>query len=306
MGVSVLTCKLPFGDEIENNDASSAMFRPFHRTLQGGAPMGRIAYAFVATGGQSPPPDLDVPDSSERQADASTGEVRLFGTYCLMDGRRLAFFPGIKGDVLTSYAEDGCAISRQEFSIDHFSLDEDGRRWHITERRSDGSRRHIRNPRSFSFGNGWIHWFSITLRDSEELERAHKANVLTANLPEADTVRRTALAMASVEKAKHNVMWPQNDPPTATPNFWHFNVLVQFGACDVNTMPRTAFLAPPDSMVDPVLAVNNLPNRVHPVAVVGFRGTVWVTVSRLPGAFKERTLVSHRSQGAQHIRAAAG
>ncbi len=305
MGVAVLTCKLPFGDNVENNDSSSAIFRSFHRTLQGGAPMGRIAYAFVATGGQSPPPDMDVPESFDRQADASTGEVRLFGTFCLMDGRRLAFFPGSRGNVLTSYAENGQTTSKQEFSIDHFSLDQDGRRWHITERRADGSRRHIRNPRSFSFGNNWIHWFSMTLQGSQDLELAHKVNVLTANLPEEDTKRRTALVMASIEKAVHNVMWPQNDPVTAMPNFWHFNVLVQYGAQDVSTMPRTAFVAPPDSMVEPVLPMNNLPNRVHPISVVGFNGTLWVTVSRLQGAFKERILISHRSHGTQHIKATA-
>jgi hypothetical protein len=290
------TYDCPVGKNDVNAITSSAIYRPFHRLFAHGAPPGRINYLYLVANGQEYPPDTDDVRAPPQGADLSrygNADVRLFGALCFMDSQRLAFFPSYRGNRLTLYTADGTAKQQHSLIPDHFSLDRDGKKWHLTYVGANGARQHMRHPCGTELDEGVVHWFDMAVQSPSHLEPAYRKNVLEVTVPASDAERRFKLMEAAIGNATHHIMHPQIEAVTDPPNYWLLNVLVDLNGRDLSRIPRKAVKGPPPALVDPPLPSKDIPCRLHWVQADGFAGTVWMMVSQLRGTLKEHVVISH-------------
>ena len=208
--------RLNCGEPGEDKDVYNPLARAFANLLQTGQPFQRLVQCFV----------LDDRDQSSKNGQ----RIRWLGVFVYSAGNRVIFFPGFAYPMtevhLVHQTEPKLS---QPFQIDHFSLEADLRRWHIT---NEDSSKHMpgRGIRTRSLSGGYYLWFGLSISSLDVLRIVKERTLVTAQAPELDAQRRSDVFFESRE----NVLFPQlefhprammSDLHTA-----HFSIIVGNGS----------------------------------------------------------------------------
>jgi hypothetical protein len=120
------------------------------------------------------------------------GTWRWFGIFCLSDGDRVLFFPGLDGsyDAISAHARDERGLRQRglkRMQIDHVTLEGDLRSTHLTAARS---KQHFGPFPTLPLDEGRCLWFGVSVRGPQVLRSLMKQTVVVATVRATDSRRR--------------------------------------------------------------------------------------------------------------------
>lgn len=166
------------------------------------------------------------------------GAFRWVGVF--VKAKRLVFFPG--------YASTPAGIdvvlkgksSREYVPPDHFSLDIDRNKWHVT---SQGSKKHWGGPRAVDLGKERRLWFEMSANGDDALREVAEYSELVELTSPNDVGRRRAEFHRAVHHAELHIIEPNRETVLeVSERFHHFGVVVgprdfPLHACDELAFP---------------------------------------------------------------------
>ena len=256
----------PFGAEGLDSDPHNPFARSIDRVIQTGKPIEKLALTFIR-------------DATDPE------DVRWFGTF--VRGRRIMFFPGFEKayDGILA-AHDNTSITKNQFQLDHVSLEANLAKWHVT---TAGSTDHYGSPRTHDLGQGRRLWFGLSTATQKEYKRLYRDTEATFTTPTSDTERRREI----IRSARENQEFPLLTAPSAllqnSPSFMHVTVIA--GPAGFDYYLGDHLRIPFDS---PYL-VSDVPKEILGLQSMIFRiglGDVdlQVTVAKVPGRMKSGVL----------------
>jgi hypothetical protein len=217
-------------------DENSALVKPFRNILKDGRPPDEISFVFHQE---------------------SENDYFVLGSFVKTIGNRILFFPGLRFSKIV-HTPTGIDLTNQEsHNIDHFTLDENMNRWHVTlVQKSDLDTRYP-SLKTKKVNNNSFFWFLMAVRDPTMLEVMPKTQEYMLKGPPADMKRRFENLTKSVE-AKHFQVTCVKSP--SLPSFLNFEIYTSSGG-ELNP-PRDVFVIP-----SPISAssrnIQQIHSRVH-------------------------------------------
>jgi hypothetical protein len=211
MNTIKLTFKLEGGFKGSDDDPYNPLARAVNNLFKSGQPFNRLTQCFCVD-----------------PLDTSTGErylLRWFGVFVLSAGDRVVFFPGFSLPQTTVRGYQGNSFSwNQSFDFDHFSLEKDFRKWHIT---NFDSSKHLGSPLTLPLGNGRFLWFGLSISDFKVLRIAKEQTEIIAPVPPSDTNRRSDVFLNSRSDAVFQILdFHPEAISSIGSGFLHFGIIV--------------------------------------------------------------------------------
>lgn len=197
------------GENILVSDPESAFFRPFKKLVESSG-KGKI---------KSVTPILLLQRIKQVSGSENSTEFhplqeiitprlyvhRLFGCLAVSGDSMLSFYPATSfpqremGRV-DGRSEDFKVIQeRNWFKIDHFTLQNNLKEWHITGKDAKGKPSRFRNGTVEKLNDDLYHWFSMGVRRFRDFELLPRKYTLTKKVPEVDKVRRQEIINNSLQ-----------------------------------------------------------------------------------------------------------
>jgi hypothetical protein len=289
----------PFGRYAVNPDPKSLLFRPYRRLATSGAPTGTFSLMFLDA--VEPLPHsaakgfrlLRLWDTvaPTRRHPVYHSEFKLLGSLCYTRGGMLLYFPGYRSTFITGYTRQFTPTDhRDNFTADHFSLEPNMQRWHI----SAEDETHLRGFGVMSLPDDVIFWFGMTVRTASEFEPIYRRSRWSFDYPDADSKRR----LDDVVRARQDSVFNIIECPDATvdhgPSLWHFEFTVKRGAVE-SPDPTPALHFPPEPLarINPSTPFPALPVRSHRIQLPTFDGAVFLSTTRISGTLSVPILLTH-------------
>ncbi len=296
------TREWPFGLYAHNRSPESRLLSAYSRIASIGAPTGSINYLFLNA-------EEPLPRESEkgfglaqwwdevapwrRRRPYSRTLMRLLGVLCYTSGGMLLYFPGYRGTWISGYDRAlNPADRRDPFEVDHFTLEADFQRWHITAR--DGQR--VRRLSVDSFAPDLIFWFAMTVHRASEFEAIYRRNTWFFDCPGSDAKRR----LEDIVESEHGVEFQVVERPDAArtipcqagdvSHLWHFQFLVKLGSANDLPAPRLILPSAPLASIE---KLTQIPVRRRAINLRGFNGSIVVDAARLSGNLSVPVLLTH-------------
>jgi hypothetical protein len=300
-----LTMRWPFGRYAVNPDPESLLFRPYRRLATSGAPTGTFSLMFLNAAEPLPPSAakgfrlLKLWDavSPTRRHPIYQNEFKLLGSLCYTPGGMLLFFPGYRSTFITGYTRQFTPTDRRDnFIVDHFSLEPNMQRWHISGH--DGT--HLRGFGVLSLPDDVLFWFAMTVQAASEFEPIYRRSRWTFHCPDTDSRRRHDDVLRAREDSVFNII----ECPDATvddgPSLWHFEFTVKRDAVE-SPYPTLPLHFPPEPLarINPSTRLSGLPLRSHRIQLPTFNGSAFVSTTRISGTLSVPVLLLMAPQSAQ-------
>jgi len=290
----VLTRVWPFGLYKTDTNEDGLLFRPYRRIATTGGPTGTLNYAVIQTDEPLPKP-IEKGFWRERVYDRilpwRRGPIhrtipRLLGSFCYT-GRMILFFPGFRGTYLTGFDKhDQRDNRRTDFLTDHFSLEPNFDRWHVTSFRNE----YVKGFRTIRLKPNLVFWFGMSVEANTEFEAICRVTSWTFQCPDSDSQRRFDDAFAASRDSQPHIIAAPDSRVDNGSWFWHFEVVLQLG--EFASYPATPFHLPyPFATIRS--NVRELHVRSHPLRLPGFEGIIFITASRLSGSLSEPIILAH-------------
>ena len=249
-----ITFKLIGGEAGVDEDSYNPLSRALTNLLRTGQPFQRLTQCFIV--------------DDRYQSVNNDMCIRWLGVFVYSAGNRIIFFPGF-ADPMTHIHAIHVFESRfnQSFQFDHFTLEENLQRWHVT---SEDSHEHFpgRGIKTRSLGNDNYLWFGLTISNLDVLRIAKERTTVIANVPTTDARRRADILLKAREDAIFHQLEFHPHARMSGSFTSHFSVFVGngrgnfYGGNDLGLPYDSPFLtAPLDDREMP------LPIRRHPIVL---------------------------------------
>jgi len=263
-----LTFSLEPGLPGTDDDPQNPMSRAFQSLLVDGKPFRDVALCFY--GGDETKSSLLPPK-------------KWLGVFILSEGNRILFFPGlsmnpnwVQQDTLRG------STKREDFDLDHLSLEPSRLRWHIT---STGSRDHQSVGRTPELGDSRLLWLGMSIADESLLRDLKAETKVIAQSPSTDSDRRLRKFTEVVNGAAHNIIsLPKEAKLKFSEGFLHFTFV--FGNQSAVLYKDVGRLLPINSPYlarEQLQALDSYPIRFHEVKL-GKNVSIQIGCSWLPGS----------------------
>lgn len=207
------------GNSITEN---SALVKPFKKIMDG-SPINSVAFVFYKEKNQH----------------------YVFGSFS--NHRKIIFFPGLTfSRVIRS--PDGRDIPDSELhNIDHFTLEENLRKWHITlKQRNDGVKYSTQRTRKVN--NEVYLWFVMALRETTKFESMPRTQEYILKGSKSEIIRRQQLMFESRENIEFPIMETNYEP--LPPFFLNIEVYVSNKKIEDELQPEVMTMPPPISILE--------------------------------------------------------
>jgi len=178
--VVLLSEQYPIGRKGVDRGTQSPLFRAFGDVILRGKPGNRLFSLFFV---QHKPDDY-----------------HWLGVLVFTKGKRLLFFPG-------TYCPfrllEGSIKSKQPCTIDHLTLDADGRGRHLT---SITPKIHVSIPKAPKLDHSGRHWFTIHYSSTAFMHPLHCQSELRFPVPSSDSGRRCREIDSAIENAPSTIV----------------------------------------------------------------------------------------------------
>lgn len=163
---------------------------------------------------------------SQCHVSARGGPLRWVGVFVQTESGRVLFFPGVADKMVGAESGSSSKGVRKNapIAIDHLTLEANRASWHATSARS---KTRINGTSTIPLGDGRVLWFGMSVAECTSLQAAYETTLVTAEVHESDSRRRTEVFAAAVKdrtslKFELDSPWP--DSTTST--FLHFCAIV--------------------------------------------------------------------------------
>jgi hypothetical protein len=285
-----------FGLYDQNTDVDSRLFRPYYRIVESGGPIGTLNYLFLRTGEPLPRnasrgfrlQKLWNDFSPTRHNPIYRTLMRLLGTLCYSPRGMLLYFPGYRGTFITGYDRKFEPINRREpFMVDHFSLEPNFARWHMTA--TDRSR--VQRLNVMPLNGDLVFWFAMSVQRVSEFEPIHRQNSWSFKCPDNDAERRVSDIGRACDGAVFQIVESPALPSSDDPTFWHLEFDVS--RSPVDGYPAPPLHLPPKPLADINSSSRQIPARSHVVRLPHFHGAVVISATILSGKLSVPVLLTH-------------
>jgi len=255
------------------------LVRPLRRVLENGV-IGRITYVLYQ--------ELNKP-------------LRTFGAFCYTPGERLLFFPGIVKRSLRWNSEGKQKIEKfnlpTDTLIDHFSLEKELDKWHITLLDSNGKKKYpLRKYKTRRYQDNSLFWFGLSVKSPYVLDPTPRESKFIFPSPETDSERRIQDIIKARDGAVFSLISLPNGLTLNTDEYLHFEVLVTKEKRDVryinNLKSPINFPTEPPSLESSVEMQTQMPVRTHPVRLQGFPESVFIIVAKHKGILSNEAVIT--------------
>ncbi len=254
----------------------NSLARPLRRVLENGI-IGRITYVFYKE-----------PDKPSR----------TFGAFCYTPGERLLFFPGIIKRTLRWNAErnEVRQFNLPEHTlIDHFSLEKELNKWHVTLLHSiKGEKKYpLRTYKTRRYPNNTLFWFALSIKGPRILEPTPQELKLKFNSHQTDSERKIKDIFQVRDGAIFSIVSLPDGITLDEAEYLHFEVLVIEEKRDrIDLPPFANFPTTPPSLQSPVEMSLQLPARIHPARLQGFPGSIFIIVAKHKGILSNDAIIT--------------
>lgn len=250
-------------------DPDNPLSRALNRLFADGQPFTRLVQCFCADRRQHPHYPV----------------LRWFGIFVLSAGGRIIFFPGFRSaKTHVEYVRGRDQMWNKAFSFDHISLEQNLRRWHITNR---GSKRQLGGPTTTELGEQRFLWFGLSVNTLDEFRIVKRSTEIVGHIPESDLKRRIDVFKKAREDARFQILeWHPQAWEEDRRTFLHLGVLVVppqsplYQGGELGFPENSPFLAEPLPK-----GLIQLPVRHHQLELSAKIG-LQITTVRLPGTLK--------------------
>lgn len=263
-----------FGQGVDESPANP-LVRPFRLAVDQGKDLGRVNYVFYREGQQP---------------------SRVFGVFCHTRGRRLLFFPGIRGRKFLWHSKAQLARP-PEGLIDHFTAEADHESWHVTtlrDGRKEGRASWLQPMRLTRLRRGVHLWFGLSVTDSASLyPTPAKTAIILRGKPGQPP--RSDYIVRSRAGAKFHVLSLAEGSEVCSPGFLHFDVILDRSFTRWFRRPPRLSCAPfkHPALLQSVRPESPFWGRLHWIRLRGYPGRVYVNVCRRPGQLSCPCIVSN-------------
>jgi hypothetical protein len=205
--------KLDGGEPGEDKDSYNPLARALANLLQTGQPFQRLTQCFV----------IDDRDQSSK----NSSRMRWLGVFVYSAGNRIIFFPGFTDHMTEVHKiHQTEPETRRAFQFDHFTLEPDMQRWHITNL---DSTEHISGARTQNLGEDTYLWFGLSIASLDVLRIAKETTVVTALVPSSDAERRKIVFLDARENIVFQILEFHPDIARSDIRVAHFGIIVGRG-----------------------------------------------------------------------------
>jgi len=199
-----LTWKFDLGGDGEDADPKNPIARALDNLLSHGTPSRKFAHALF-----TPNPTGARP------------ELRWLGVFVHTDRGRIVFFPGYFLRLL-QYANGRSMQQVRQFEIDHVTLENDFRTWHVTGTADDRQG----GMRTRDLENGRYLWFGMSVAQPDVLRAVMKRTTITGLSPGSDSRRRISCFRSARQDVHDFIVVPPQEWKSKEHSFLHFSVIV--------------------------------------------------------------------------------
>ncbi len=251
MNTLKLTFRLEGGLVGTDDDPYNPLSRAVNNLFKLGQPFKRLTQCFCID------PFETIPNGGKL--------LRWFGIFALSAANRVIFFPGFSSPQTLVQGYQGDSLNwNQSFDFDHFSLEKDFKKWHIT---NPDSSDHLGSPLTLNLGDGRYLWFGISISDLNILRVVKEQTEISALVPPSDATRRTDIILASRSNAVFQILEFHPEAVSSIKSgFLHFGIIIgpkgfePYSGTEIGIPDGSPFLTEPF----PNQSVN-LPARLHQV-----------------------------------------
>jgi hypothetical protein len=262
-----ITWKMDRGSENEDTSVANPLSRSLNRLLGDGQPFKRFIQCFWA----------ETPLAEELQ------NYKLWWLGVFIQGKRVMYFPGLKKTKQHVQAYKGNDLKwDREFDVDHISLEEDHRHWHIT---SQKSKDHLGSLPTADLGEGRRLWFGMSISDFSALWPVSRETSVVVKSPPSDVKRRVKVFKEARERAEFPIIEPHPGANKIFPcGFLHVSVILGPSNFKKYEGENHGFPVGSPFLTSPLPErISNLPIRYHRVSLSDSL-EMQITTAKLPGS----------------------
>lgn len=252
----------PYGHD-ESTNQESVLVKPFRSLLTEGKLIGKLKYIFYKEG----------------------NTFFTLGTF-VKSKKYLLFFPGLVTTKLTKSPADG------EFNdimhIDHFSLEPNLRKWHITmkEKRTEGKRVKSKNTKRVS--DTLFLWFVLGVKSIDKLEKTPKKQKIVLQSPNFLDLKRRHKEM--INSRKNSIFHITELDYDINKNYYlNYEFFVSKEKLIDYPTIETIYTAKHLSSNKELPHVEK--SRAHILSINDFSGSVYVRITKNPGILEEDAVI---------------
>jgi len=254
--VLIAEYNFPWGEGI-SSDQSSALVRPFRKIFRHGKDPGTITYVFHS----------------------DNGKFYVLGSFAFTN-KRIIFFPGFIEKTLVNFFDEQLRDKGINLHIDHFSIEQNLRNWHITF--EEDERKRSLNTKRVDHNN--FLWFVLRIKVLTSLEPTPEKIIMKMSASDKEIDRRTPIIM----KSRQNAIFQSTllGDELKEEFIWQFEFFVNTTQDWKNT-PQVPNIGASNSGVVIKDARKKVPIRDHMVLLDGFDGCVFIRVSKIIGTMTD-------------------
>lgn len=250
--------------------------RPYIKLFATGKPTGKINYIFY------------------RHTD---GQCFNLGSLCHTKGKRILFFPGFQArDLLWLVNKKGDykKFNLLDFTIDHFTLEKDFKKLHLTLLKKDkrNEKTYPVSFRTFRLGEDLFFWFGLSIQDPCLLEPTPRKTTITFQIPPTDSKRRINNVINARQKSVFHIVELSQKHSFSKNEFIHFNFFICPEGFDIPKKHVFLSLPSKEPVVSNFYSETMVPYRAHYVALPKFDKKIAVLVSRHIGKLSNSILTA--------------
>jgi hypothetical protein len=245
----------------ETDSPELSLLRPFRRIVEEGKPTGTINYVFF-------------------QGDT----LRILGSLTYSPEGFVLFFPGISDRSMRWFSNKSRTLREHSALgiVDHFTLEPGFQKGHITSETDLAKKRYRYRSRTLN-GNS-IFWFAMSIKHVSVIEPMYSKVRFAFEAPESDSTRRIENIMKARDDAIFHIVSLAKKDRIADNEFLHFQFFIG------DRPPKDFFVLPHFTEAGNHIHRVKIPIRIHPVALKGLSGKVWITASKHSGILNQDAL----------------
>ena len=253
-GTLQLVWNLPFGNGISSN-ATSALVRPFNRTIKKFKLPGTIAYVFHQ----------------------DSGRYSVLGSFVYSKSHKIVFYPGCVGKIESSSFSVNRQCSLQRLHVDHLTLENDLSKWHTTLAERETHDIRLEPQRTAPYSSETSLWFVFRFK-TMALETCPKTQ--TIRVPLQMGLGPIAKMISSSVKSSP-VIQLENDVANF---FWQAEVFIS--KCKADSLDKIPVIA----ITTPGITTNiqtPLHTRTYSIRLDGFPRYLHLRLSKIVGTLSD-------------------
>lgn len=246
----------PWGADFVSN-GNSALSRPFLRVLEKEKLPGKVTYVFHTDG----------------------KVYYVLGSFVYTE-KHVIFFPGFLDRKVTSFYEKNFQTAGTDAHVNHFTLDEDWKTWHISfdEKRTKGTK--VKTLPTQKVDDSSFLWLVVRVRSLTSLEVCPKKLQIIQKGPLRKLKRIAQIIKESREQAIFQGTLVNDE--LERDFFWQFEIFIS-NRNNSDYYPELPLNKQGNNDVTINDEREETPSRIHQVFLAGLNGSIFIRVSKVIG-----------------------